>query len=166
MNPLIRYEPLVDGLFNEFFRPAYHSGATREDAAPIRFDVRETPEAYLVYAEIPGVKKEDIHVTIEGNQVSISAEVKRESGEKEGDRVLHTERYYGSVFFWVKTMMMLLAAVNVLAFHYGVYNSVGKWDNSATIPYGARLSAAISLILWAVVIMTGRLIAYNWFNAA
>jgi HSP20 family protein len=49
----------------------------------------------VVHAEIPGVKKEDIHVSVEGNQVSISAEVKRQSEEKEGERVLRSERYHG-----------------------------------------------------------------------
>lgn len=73
-------------------------------------------------------------------------------------------RYYGNVYFWMKTMMMVLAAVNALAFHYGTYHSVGKWDSDSTMPFGAKLAAAISLGLWAVVIMAGRLMAYNWFN--
>ena len=73
-------------------------------------------------------------------------------------------RYYGNVYFWMKTMMMILAAVNALAFHYGTYHSVGKWDSDATLPFGAKLAAAISLALWATVIMSGRLMAYNWFN--
>ena len=49
-------------------------------------------------AEIPGVTKDDISVAIDGNQVSISAEVKKEKEEKEGEKVLHSERYYGSVY--------------------------------------------------------------------
>ena len=44
------------------------------------------------------MKKEDIHVTIDGNQVAISAEVKREKEEKQGEKVLRTERYYGKVY--------------------------------------------------------------------
>lgn len=75
-------------------------------------------------------------------------------------------RYYTSVFFWMKTMMMIIASVNALAFHHSIYNSVGKWDSDATLPFGAKLAAVISLALWAAVIMTGRLIAYNWFNVA
>lgn len=94
MNPLIRYEPLVDGLFNEFFRPAFAAPA-RDEAAPIRFDVRETPEAYIVSAELPGVRKEDIEVEIEGNEVTLSAETKREASAKDGEKWLRTERYYG-----------------------------------------------------------------------
>lgn len=93
------YDPFsgsgIDDLFRGFFAPVRREAA---GAAPVRIDVTENDKGYVVKAEVPGVKKEDIHVTIEGNQVSISAEVKRESEQKEGDRVLHTERYYGSVF--------------------------------------------------------------------
>ena len=60
-------------------------------------DVSEDDKAYHVHAEIPGVKREDIQVNIEGNQVSISAEVKNEKDVKEGEKLLHSERYYGSV---------------------------------------------------------------------
>ena len=61
-------------------------------------DVTENDNAYVVHAEIPGVAKDDIQVSIEGNQVTIGAEVKRETETKEGERVLRTERYYGSVY--------------------------------------------------------------------
>jgi HSP20 family protein len=64
----------------------------------IKMDVKEDDKNYNVHAEIPGVKKEDIHVTIEGNQVSISAEIKKEKEEKEGGKVLRSERYYGKVY--------------------------------------------------------------------
>ena len=64
----------------------------------IKVDVTENDKGYVVHAEVPGVKKDDIHVTIEGNQVSISAEVKRETEKKEGDRVLRSERYCGSSY--------------------------------------------------------------------
>jgi len=97
MNPLTRYDPLVnqlDGLFNEFFRPAFVLD-NRAETARTRVDVRETAEAYTVQAEIPGVKKEDIAVEIEGNEVTLAAEVKREVEAKEGERWLRTERFYG-----------------------------------------------------------------------
>jgi HSP20 family protein len=96
---LIRYEPLVnplDGLFNDLFRAGY-APARQDEPAPIRFDVRETGEAYTVAAELPGVKKEDIQVEIEGNEVTISAETKRATEQKEGDKWLRTERYFGKV---------------------------------------------------------------------
>jgi HSP20 family protein len=49
----------------------------------------------VVKAEIPGVKKEDIHVAIDGNEVSISAEVKKDKEEKKGETVVRSERYFG-----------------------------------------------------------------------
>jgi HSP20 family protein len=98
MNTLTRYEPLVgrlDGLFNDLFRPALVWENGNADPLPLRVNVRETPDAYTVEAELAGVKKEDIHVEIEGNEVTISAEVRRESQPKEGEKVLRTERFYG-----------------------------------------------------------------------
>jgi len=97
MNPLTRYEPLatqLDGLFNDLFRPAFVLD-NRTEVARIRVDVKETAEAYTVHAEIPGVKKDDIAVEIEGNEVTIGAEVKREKEAKEGEKWLRTERFYG-----------------------------------------------------------------------
>lgn len=64
----------------------------------MKMDVSETDAAYLVKAEIPGVKKEDISVDISGNQVSIKAEVKQEKEEKEGSRVVRSERYQGQQY--------------------------------------------------------------------
>jgi HSP20 family protein len=96
MNPLTRYEPLVgrlDGLFNDFLRPAY-VWENNSESLPIRVDVRETADAYSVAAEIPGVRKEDIHVEIEGNEVTISAETKRPA-PAEGEKFLRTERFFG-----------------------------------------------------------------------
>ena len=60
-------------------------------------DLKENDGAYTVHADIPGVKKEDIHVSIEGNQVSISAETRTEKEEKKGEKVLRSERYCGKV---------------------------------------------------------------------
>ena len=61
-------------------------------------DVKEDEKAFIVHAEVPGVKKEDIHVSVDGNQVSITAEVKREKEERQGEKVLRSERYYGKVY--------------------------------------------------------------------
>ena len=61
----------------------------------IKIDVTEDEKAYHVKAEMPGVKKEDIDVQVDGNEVSLSAEVKRETEEKKGETVVHSERYYG-----------------------------------------------------------------------
>lgn len=94
------YDPFADTGFDELFRGFFRPVRADKTAAPapVRIDVAETDNAYTVRAEIPGVKKEDIHVAIEGNQVTISAEVKREAETKDGERVLRSERYYGSVY--------------------------------------------------------------------
>jgi HSP20 family protein len=99
MNALQVYGPFADAGFEDlvrsFFKP---SREARDTAAPIKVDVAEKADAFVVHAEIPGVAKDDIHVTIEGNQVTIAAEVKRETEQKDGERVLRSERYYGAVY--------------------------------------------------------------------
>ena len=82
-----------ESAFRDFIKPWRHGAAER--APQIRIDLSESDESYMVKAEIPGVRKEDIDVRIDGNQVTISAEVKRESEEKKGERSLCTERSYG-----------------------------------------------------------------------
>lgn len=102
MSNIVRHEPyaledMLDDLFKGYWvRPMRWSGEATE-MGKVKMDVKENAENYLVHAELPGVKKEDIHVTIEGNMLSISAEVKKTSEEKEGDKVLRSERYYGKV---------------------------------------------------------------------
>jgi HSP20 family protein len=94
---VVRYDPfgdLVSHVFDGFFpRPIVQ----RAVAPRIKLDVAEQDGAFKVLAEIPGVKKEDIQVTIDGDQVSITAEVRSEKEEKEGERVIHSERYRGKV---------------------------------------------------------------------
>ena len=68
------------------------------EAPDVRLDVTENDGAYRVKAEIPGVDKNDIDVSISGNQVAISAEIKRESKKKDDERDICTERYYGQVY--------------------------------------------------------------------
>ena len=87
MIQLTRFDPFqvfADELFN---------------GQPVRMkvDVAEKNGAYTVTAELPGVRKEDIHVSIDGPQVSLEAEVKREKETAEEGRVLHTERLFGKV---------------------------------------------------------------------
>ena len=98
MANVLRYKPAddaFDDLFRGFFmRPVRYEG---QPDVQIKLDVNEDEKAYTVHAEIPGVKKEDIHVTVEGGMVAISAEVKNEKEEKEGNKVLRSERYYGKV---------------------------------------------------------------------
>lgn len=94
---LARLDPFgdIDDLFKGFFvRPVLFEGQPQME---IKIDLKEDDKAYTVKADIPGVKKEDIHVSVEGNRVSISAETKMEKEEKEGEKVLRTERYSGKV---------------------------------------------------------------------
>jgi HSP20 family protein len=100
MANISRYEPfgdVFDDLLKGFFvRPMAYEGQPAA-AGRIKIDVSEKDNAYVVHAEIPGVKKEEIKVGIEGDQVSISAEARVEKEVKENERVLHRERYYGKV---------------------------------------------------------------------
>jgi HSP20 family protein len=100
MANITRFNPFddtVENLFRGFFvRPVSYEGPA--GAAQFRVDVSENENAYTLRAEIPGVKKEDISVTLDGDTVAISAEVKNEKEVKNGDRVLRAERYYGKVY--------------------------------------------------------------------
>jgi HSP20 family protein len=103
MSNLTRWDPFdlprlrgMEDTFDEWMRRFFHPLRTRgEGAVDISVDVSEKDGAYLIKAEIPGVKKEDINVSIDRNMVSISAEVKRESEEKQGEKVIRRERYHG-----------------------------------------------------------------------
>jgi HSP20 family protein len=92
------FNSIVDDLFKGFFvRPVPYDARAGYDAPRLAVDVAERDGAYLVSAELPGVKKEDIQVQIDGAQVTLSAEVKREKETGEGERLLHAERVYGKV---------------------------------------------------------------------
>lgn len=97
MNHLSLYDPLAGGAFDDLFRGFFKPVRLEKAPVSIAMDVTEKDGAYVVHAEIPGVTKDDIQVAIEGNQVTIGAEVKRATEEKDGERLLRTERYYGSV---------------------------------------------------------------------
>lgn len=90
--PFDMADPLND-LFRGFFRPVQPG----RDVPQIRMDVKEDEKGYAVHADIPGVSKDDIHVSIDGNTVSISAEVKRSTEQQEGETVLRRERIFGRV---------------------------------------------------------------------
>ena len=100
MANVTRFDPftdLVDDFFKGFLvRPVTYEGG-REALPRMKVDVAEKNGAYAVTAELPGVKKEDIQVSIDGAQVTLSAEVKREREAARDERVLHTERVYGKL---------------------------------------------------------------------
>ncbi|MFO1219175.1 MAG: Hsp20/alpha crystallin family protein [Burkholderiaceae bacterium] len=82
-----------ESTFRQMMRP--WRDAKLEAAPQIKLDVSESDADYTVTAEIPGVRKEDIDVRIDGNLVTLSAEVKKDSEEKKNGRVLRSERQYG-----------------------------------------------------------------------
>lgn len=101
MKSLMTRGNLFDDFFKEFASPGYFIQPLHGDALPspsqIRVDIKETEEGYSLEAEIPGVNKENIQVSIDGNQVTLRAEIQQLDEKKDGEKVLRSERYYGSV---------------------------------------------------------------------
>lgn len=92
------------GLFDDFFRdvaPGFYVRPLHGDGLPtpsqIKVDVTESDRAYTVQAEVPGVNKEDIHVSVDGSVVTLSAEIKQEDVQTKDDKTLRSERYFGAV---------------------------------------------------------------------
>lgn len=85
----------IDRMFQGFLSPMrWVEEARGEDLFPA-MDVKERDDAYVIVADVPGAKKEDIDVTLENGILTITAETKSEKEEKEGERVLRKERRYG-----------------------------------------------------------------------
>jgi len=98
MANITQYNPFED-FFKDFgkgfwIRPVAFPGETE---LSMKIDVNEDDKAFTVRADIPGVKKEDIKVDIDDDQISVRAEVKREKEEKKGEKVVYSERSYGMV---------------------------------------------------------------------
>ncbi len=92
------------GLFDDFFRdmaPGFYVRPLHGEGLPtpaqIKIDVKETPDAFSVQAEIPGVPKEAIQVTVDGSVVTLRAEIKQQDSSSKDERLLRSERYYGEV---------------------------------------------------------------------
>lgn len=95
---IARFDPFrdMDELFRDFSPPVFR----QEQTPRMRMDVTETEKEYTVKAEIPGVQKEDIKVAVNGNQVSLTAEIKDEKSADAGtgaSGTLRSERYYGQL---------------------------------------------------------------------
>jgi hypothetical protein len=73
-------------------------------------------------------------------------------------------RSYQNIFFRTKMILLLLAGLNVWLFHSGIYKRVAQWEFHAIPPKAARIAGGISLVLWACIVVSGRMIAYNWFD--
>src|SRR5512134_2946945 len=97
---ITRFNPLEDAFENLFSgMQVWLPNRETRAVAPTQFrmDVTENDKEYRVMAELPGVKKEEISITINGNEVAVSAEVKQEKVLKNGDTVLCAERFYGTM---------------------------------------------------------------------
>jgi hypothetical protein len=73
-------------------------------------------------------------------------------------------RFYGNIFFRVKVVLLIVAGLNAFIFHSRAGRRLIDWDNSPITPTGAKLAGAVSLSLWALIVICGRFIAYNWFK--
>ena len=100
MNSLVTRGSLFDEFFKDF-APGFYVRPLHGDGLPtpsqIKVDVKEDDTAYTLHAEVPGVPKDDIHVSVDGNVVSLRAEVRQHDEKKDGEKVLRSERYFGAV---------------------------------------------------------------------
>lgn len=100
MTNVTRYDPFstdLDDVFKGLFVRPVRFDIEGMPQLKMKLDVKASNDAYTIDAELPGVKKDDIHVDVDGNRVTISAEVKKESEEKKGEELLRSERYYGKL---------------------------------------------------------------------
>ncbi len=73
-------------------------------------------------------------------------------------------RYYHNLFFRVKCLILLVAGLNIWLFHARIHRSISVWDDVWTPPRAARVAGLVSILMWSGVVVSGRLIAYNWFD--
>jgi hypothetical protein len=73
-------------------------------------------------------------------------------------------RSYQNVFFRLKVIALVLAGINAWVFHATIHKRVHEWGSAVVAPPRARFAGAASLVLWAVIVVCGRMIAYNWFD--
>ena len=100
MANISRYDPFgsdFNDLLNGLFVRPVRFGIDGGTEMSMKIDVKQDDKAYTVTADMAGVKKDDIHVEVDGNLVSIEAEVKKETEEKKDERVVRSERYYGKL---------------------------------------------------------------------
>src|SRR5688572_4069288 len=116
------------------------------DTRLLGFVLRRVPVSALWRQLFPWITFGAILVTISGSLLFWSDPVK----------------FYGNVFFRIKVLALLLAAANAAAYHLGIERRLVEWDTAAT-PRAAKIAGATSIAVWAIVVVVGRLIAYNWF---
>lgn len=100
MTRIARFEPLFTEPFDAFFRRVTQPVRWEVEGLPqeIRIDVRENETGYVVKADLPGVSKDGVKVTIDGNAVAIGAEVRKERDVEEGGKLIRSERQYGTLY--------------------------------------------------------------------
>ena len=69
-------------------------------------------------------------------------------------------KVYGNPAFRVKMLLIFLAGVHALIFHWGVYRDVASWDDSAVLPAGAKIAGFVSILLWIGIVAAGRFIGF------
>ena len=84
-----------DNMFDDFFAPSRAFPDSNRGFFTPRVDIKETKDHYEISAELPGVKKEDLHVTLEDGVMTVQAEVRQEQKEEKDGKVIHSERRYG-----------------------------------------------------------------------
>ena len=73
-------------------------------------------------------------------------------------------RYYHNVFFRAKMIVFALAGLNVALFHTRIHRRINDWDEDPRPPVAAKVAGAVSIAAWVFVVISGRMIAYNWFD--
>jgi len=116
------------------------------DTRLLGFVLRRVPVSALWRQLFPWISFGAIIITISGTLLFFSDPVK----------------FYGNIFFRIKVVLLVLAAANAAAYHLGIERRLVEWDTAAT-PRAAKIAGATSIAVWAIVVVVGRLIAYNWF---
>ncbi|BET09876.1 Hsp20/alpha crystallin family protein [Pandoraea sputorum] len=101
MANLTRFDPLnIEEPFESFIRNAFWRPLALESSKrmQIKLDVEEDDTKFTVRADMPGVSKEDIKVTLDGNQVSISAHISDSTEKTDNGNFVHRERYEGDMY--------------------------------------------------------------------
>ena len=75
-------------------------------------------------------------------------------------------RSYQNVFFRLKMITLVFAGLNAWIYHVGIHKKIGEWGAEGRPPRRARMAGLMSLVLWAIIVVSGRMIAYNWFDSA
>ena len=73
-------------------------------------------------------------------------------------------RYYHNMFFRFKMLLMVVAGLNIWLFHSRIHRKVSEWDLEPSPPRAAKIAGAVSLLAWTLIVVSGRLIAYNWYD--